>query len=53
MKGEDLCSFLQTTLFPSLLVPPAAAAEYVKALQQLDVKQFKKFFVVWLLIDGN
>lgn len=46
MKGEILSSYLQNNLFPSLGVPPAAAEEYVRALQQLDLKQFKKFFVV-------
>jgi hypothetical protein len=53
MKGAELCSFLETSLFPSLGLPPAAASEYVKALQQLDLKQFKKFFVVGLLTDGS
>lgn len=46
MKGERLSSYLQTNIFPSLAVPHAAAQEYVRALQQLDLKQFKKFFVV-------
>ena len=50
MKGAVLCSYLQDNLFPSLGVPPAAAQEYVRAIQQLDLKQFKKFFVVVLQI---
>jgi hypothetical protein len=53
MKGEELCAFLQTTLFPTLGVPQAAGEDYVNALQQLDVKHFKKFFVVSFLIDGE
>ena len=46
MKGEVFVSYLQNSFFPSLGVPPAAATEYVRQLQQLDLKQFKKFFVV-------
>jgi len=30
-------------------VPPAAAQEYGSALQQLDLKQFKKYFVVFII----
>jgi len=50
MKGAILCSYLLDNLFPSLGVPSGAAQEYVRALQQLDLKQFKKFFVVVLQI---
>lgn len=50
MKGAVLCSYLQDNLFPSLRVPSRAALEYIQALQQLDLKQFKKFFVVVLQI---
>jgi exportin-T len=48
MKGGIFTSYLETNLFPSMGVPPAAAEEYVRALQQLDIKQFKKYFLVWL-----
>ena len=53
MKGAVLCSYLQDNLFPSLGVPSRAALEYVRALQQLDLKQFKKFFVVVLQIRNR
>jgi hypothetical protein len=46
MKGEAFMSYLQTEFFPSLGVPPAATDEYVRALKQLDLKQFKKYFLV-------
>ena len=46
MKGDAFSSYLQTNFFPSLGVPPAAGEEYVRALQQLDLKQFKKYFLV-------
>jgi len=46
MKGDLFVSYLQNSFFPSLGVSPEAAGEYVRALQQLDLKQFKKFFVV-------
>ena len=48
MKGDALCSYLENSLLPSLGVAPLAAQEYVRALQRLDLKQFKKFFVVIL-----
>lgn len=48
MKGDTFSSFLQANFFPSLGVPPAAADEYVRALKQLDLKQFKKYFLVYL-----
>ena len=46
MKGDILVSYLQNNLFPSMGVPPAVAQEYGSALQQLDLKQFKKYFLV-------
>ena len=49
MKGDAFSSFLQANFFPSLGVPPAAADEYVRALKQLDLKQFKKYFLVLAL----
>ena len=51
MKGDVLSSYLQGNLFPSLGVPPAAGQEYVRALQQLDLKQFKKYFVVHFISE--
>ena len=50
MKGNELCSYLQDNLFPSLGVPLAPGQEYVRALQHLDLKKFKKFFVVIFII---
>ena len=46
MKGDTFSSYLQSNFLPSLGVPPAAADEYVRALKQLDLKQFKKYFLV-------
>jgi exportin-T len=46
MKGDFLCAYLLNNLFPSIGVASPAAQEYVRALRQLDLKQFKKFFVV-------
>jgi exportin-T len=47
MKGEKLCSYLRSILFPKMGVPSTAAEEYIRAIQQLDLKQFKKYFVVF------
>jgi exportin-T len=46
MKGDIFNSYLEKNLFPSIGVSPAAAQEYIRALQQLDIKQFKKYFQV-------
>jgi len=46
MKGDALCSRLQTVIFPALGISPAAAEQYVEALKEMDLKQFKKYFVV-------
>jgi exportin-T len=52
MKGDAFSSYLQANFFPSLGVPPAAADEYVRALKQLDLKQFKKYFLVFSILLG-
>jgi hypothetical protein len=53
MKGDMLVSYLENNLFPSMGVPPAAAQDYRSALQHLDLKQFKKYFVVSSLEAPN
>jgi Exportin-T len=51
MKGDAICSRLQTAILPALGMSPAATEQYVKALKEMDLKQFKKYFVVQLKSD--
>jgi hypothetical protein len=46
MKGDAFCADLETNLFPSLGISPAAGQAYIQALQHMDLKQFKKYFMV-------
>jgi len=46
MKGDSFCAYLDNTLFPSLSVPPTTGHTYIQALQRMDLKQFKKYFMV-------
>lgn len=46
MKGSGFVSYLETNLFPSLGIPTTTAQDYIQALQQMDLKQFKKYFMV-------
>jgi exportin-T len=50
MKGDAVTSYLQARLFPSLGLPPSSAQTYIDALSQMDLKQFKTYFMVsWKL----
>jgi hypothetical protein len=46
MKGEVVSSYLQARLFPSLGISSSVAQSYIEALTQMDLKQFKKYFMV-------
>ncbi|KAF9969790.1 pre-tRNA nuclear export protein [Actinomortierella ambigua] len=43
-QGQTLLHFLGQVYFPAMQCPPELAQEYCQALQQLDVKQFRKYF---------
>ncbi|KAF9353934.1 pre-tRNA nuclear export protein, partial [Mortierella sp. NVP85] len=43
-QGDVFLSYLSQVYLPSINCPPDLAQEYVQALQQLDAKQFKKYF---------
>ncbi|KAG0242703.1 pre-tRNA nuclear export protein [Actinomortierella wolfii] len=43
-QGQTLLHFLSQMYFPAIRCPPELAQEYCQALQQLDVKQFRKYF---------
>ena len=45
-QGDVFLSYLSQVYLPSINCPPDLAQEYVQALQQLDAKQFKKYFQV-------
>ncbi|KAL7748978.1 pre-tRNA nuclear export protein [Sorochytrium milnesiophthora] len=42
-QGTDFVQFLAQGYFPRIQCPPALAAEYVAALQQLDAKKFQDY----------
>ncbi|KAF9294429.1 pre-tRNA nuclear export protein [Mortierella antarctica] len=43
-QGEGFLNYLSQVYLPSMNCPPDLAQEYCQALQQLDAKQFKKYF---------
>ncbi|KAG0225933.1 pre-tRNA nuclear export protein [Mortierella sp. GBA43] len=43
-QGDVFLSYLSQVYLPSINCPPELAQEYIQALQQLDAKQFKKYF---------
>lgn len=45
-QGDTFLSYLNQVYLPSINCPPELAQEYIQALQQLDAKQFKKYFQV-------
>ncbi|OAQ25069.1 Xpo1-domain-containing protein [Linnemannia elongata AG-77] len=45
-QGDTFLSYLSQVYLPSIHCPPELAQEYIQALQQLDAKQFKKYFQV-------
>lgn len=45
-QGDTFLSYLNQVYLPSIHCPPELAQEYIHALQQLDAKQFKKYFQV-------
>lgn len=45
-QGDTFLSYLNQVYLPSIHCPPELAQEYIQALQQLDAKQFKKYFQV-------
>lgn len=45
-QGEGFLNYLSQVYLPSMSCPPDLAQEYCQALQQLDAKQFKKYFQV-------
>ncbi|KAG0204147.1 pre-tRNA nuclear export protein [Mortierella sp. GBA30] len=47
-QGEVFLSYLSQVYLPSIHCPPDLAQEYAQALQQLDGKQFKKYFQAFI-----
>ncbi|KAF9428077.1 pre-tRNA nuclear export protein [Podila epigama] len=47
-QGQELVNYLSQVFLPSMNCPPEIAQEYVQALQQLDAKQFKKYFQTFI-----
>ncbi|KAF9961993.1 pre-tRNA nuclear export protein [Modicella reniformis] len=47
-QGDVFLSYLSQVYLPSINCPADLAQEYVQALQQLDTKQFKKYFQVFI-----
>ncbi|KAF9966278.1 pre-tRNA nuclear export protein [Mortierella alpina] len=45
-QGAVFLNYLSQVYLPSMNCPPDLAQEYVQALQQLEAKQFKKYFQV-------
>ena len=45
-QGEGFLTFLSQVYLPSIHCPAELAQEYAQALQQLEAKQFKKYFQV-------
>ncbi|KAG0254528.1 pre-tRNA nuclear export protein [Actinomortierella ambigua] len=47
-QGQTLLQFLGHVYLPAIHCPPELAQEYCQALQQLDVKQFRKYFQAFI-----
>lgn len=51
-QGDVFLNYLNQVYLPSMNCPPDLAQEYVQALQQLDAKQFKKYFQVPTIVSS-
>ncbi|KAK3826715.1 MAG: armadillo-type protein [Linnemannia gamsii] len=47
-QGDTFLSYLSQVYLPSIHCPPELTQEYIQALQQLDAKQFKKYFQAFI-----
>ncbi|KAF9189572.1 pre-tRNA nuclear export protein [Haplosporangium sp. Z 767] len=47
-QGDAFLNYLNGVYLPLIQCPPELAQEYVQALQQLDAKQFKKYFQAFI-----
>lgn len=48
--GQTFLEYLSNSFLPSIKCPPQLRQEFVTAIQQLDAKQYRKFFQVLTLI---